>query len=352
MGTIRLLLALAVFLSHMPGAPFTFISGGTAVQAFFVVSGFYMALILDGKYPTTRLFYGNRLLRLAPAYYAICLLALVMLIPWEITATATLDLFRQAYSNPFTATIMVFETILVVGQDLLYWFMLSESGALEFDPLGGMPTESRAVAFQALLVPQSWSLSLELLFYLIAPWLARRSTAALFLIAAASIALRLAGTWFPVEFPLWQGRFFPTCLFMFVFGMLGYRLYPRVSHFPPAVQAGGTAALAAVVMLMPLTGLTPDAQRWIVYVSTASLTPFAFALTHRMRFDRWIGELSYPIYLTHLLAIAVVLHFELPMPVLSAIAITLLASVAVRMLIEDPVDRWRQRRVAREVLPG
>ena len=37
------------------------------------------------------------------------------------------------------------------------------------------PTETSAVGWQALLVPQSWSLSMELMFYALAPFLARLS---------------------------------------------------------------------------------------------------------------------------------------------------------------------------------
>ena len=128
MGLVRFLLAMAVLLAHLPTATVQFIHGGTAVQAFFVVSGFYMALILDGKYDDRRLFYSNRLLRLAPAYFAMLLIALVVLLAFEMTATATMDNHRDLYANPLSAIVLVFENIFVVGQHLLYWFMVDENG--------------------------------------------------------------------------------------------------------------------------------------------------------------------------------------------------------------------------------
>ena len=58
-----------------------------AVQSFYIISGFYMALVLDGKYRRTGLFYSNRLLRLAPAYFTMMAIAAVAL--WGFNASAT-----------------------------------------------------------------------------------------------------------------------------------------------------------------------------------------------------------------------------------------------------------------------
>ena len=56
MGTIRLLLALAVLLMmhSTPLLGIRMINGAWAVQAFYVISGFYMALVLNEKYPRGR----------------------------------------------------------------------------------------------------------------------------------------------------------------------------------------------------------------------------------------------------------------------------------------------------------
>src|SRR5690349_4745024 len=75
MGLVRVALALAVVLSHLPPATFHFISGGLAVQGFFIISGFYMALVLSGKYASAGIFYSNRLLRLMPGYFVMMVIA-------------------------------------------------------------------------------------------------------------------------------------------------------------------------------------------------------------------------------------------------------------------------------------
>jgi peptidoglycan/LPS O-acetylase OafA/YrhL len=52
MGILRFILALSVVIFHA-GACWgvKMVQGQVAVQAFYLISGFYMALILNGKYP-------------------------------------------------------------------------------------------------------------------------------------------------------------------------------------------------------------------------------------------------------------------------------------------------------------
>ena len=48
MGTLRVLLAIAVMFSHVGKiGNIEFINAGVAVNAFFIISGFYIALALD-----------------------------------------------------------------------------------------------------------------------------------------------------------------------------------------------------------------------------------------------------------------------------------------------------------------
>jgi peptidoglycan/LPS O-acetylase OafA/YrhL len=49
MGTLRLFLALSVAFGHF-GMPLGLLTSDIAVQSFFVISGFYMALVLNEKY--------------------------------------------------------------------------------------------------------------------------------------------------------------------------------------------------------------------------------------------------------------------------------------------------------------
>jgi peptidoglycan/LPS O-acetylase OafA/YrhL len=72
MGVVRTLLAIAVVVTHtgplFPGV--TMIPGTLAVQAFYVISGFYMALVLSTKYSDHASdFYAARALRIFPIYW-------------------------------------------------------------------------------------------------------------------------------------------------------------------------------------------------------------------------------------------------------------------------------------------
>ena len=56
MGTIRFLLAVSVVVFHAkrPLLGLTLVEGTVAVQLFFIISGFYMALVLTEKYTAHR----------------------------------------------------------------------------------------------------------------------------------------------------------------------------------------------------------------------------------------------------------------------------------------------------------
>ncbi|MGE0044437.1 MAG: acyltransferase family protein [Hyphomonadaceae bacterium] len=347
MGLLRIALALAVLLSHLPVATFHFIGGGLAVQAFFIVSGFYMALVLDGKYDNRGLFYSNRLLRLFPTYIAMMAIAAIVLFGFGITATFSRDGMIQAYQNPATAIFFIIENAILVGQDLLFWFTLDPAGNLHFEPSGALPNETTTLAWQPLLVPQAWSLSLELMFYALAPFLARLNWRWLAALAGASIALRLAGHWLPVDYGLWQGRFFPTALFLFLLGMLAHRLLPLAARLPKALGWIANAALLAAVVCLPMTQLDGEAQRWIIYAAIALAAPFIFNAFKNFTLDRWIGDLSYPMYLCHLVVVAIVLTWNPPQAAWITIGLAFALSIALYLLIDRPVDRWRQARAAK-----
>ena len=81
MGIFRLLLAFSVVVIHSNPEPTWFMDGKLAVRVFYIISGFYMTLILNEKYigqnSSYKLFITNRLLRLYPIYWVILLLTLI-----------------------------------------------------------------------------------------------------------------------------------------------------------------------------------------------------------------------------------------------------------------------------------
>jgi peptidoglycan/LPS O-acetylase OafA/YrhL len=85
MGILRVLLAIFVVCAHITprdSGPGAWISGGAifAVKTFFIISGFYMALVLEGNYRRrpVRDFYASRALRILPVYWFVSVIALVV----------------------------------------------------------------------------------------------------------------------------------------------------------------------------------------------------------------------------------------------------------------------------------
>jgi peptidoglycan/LPS O-acetylase OafA/YrhL len=74
MGTLRFILAILVAVGHMQIAGGLFGVGHViGIKSFFIISGFYMSLILNEKYRNRPVaaFYTSRLLRLFPLYWII-----------------------------------------------------------------------------------------------------------------------------------------------------------------------------------------------------------------------------------------------------------------------------------------
>ncbi len=77
MGLFRLYLALSIAFQHSGKA--WGLAGRKAVEVFFIISGFYMALILTtGKYKEYKTFIVNRFLRLYPIYSVVAILTLIL----------------------------------------------------------------------------------------------------------------------------------------------------------------------------------------------------------------------------------------------------------------------------------
>lgn len=350
MGLVRVTLALAVLLSHLPMLEFKILNGALAVQSFFIISGFYMALVLDGKYRDAGLFYSNRLLRLFPTYFAMCAISALAVFGLNASATGSPEIFATIFSNPLSALIMAFENLFLLGQELLFWFTINPDGSFALNTGGVVPDESTTLAWQGLFVPQSWSLSMELMFYALAPWLMRAGWKWIAALAALSIGLRLAGAFLPVDYLLWQGRFFPTALFLFLAGMLAYKASPVAARLPKAVGWGANALLLGFLIFHPMLQdalhIEPVRGRWVVYLVVAAAIPFVFNAFKDLAWDRWIGDLSYPIYLSQIVTIGLVLTYNPPFAAIIAIGATLALSALTLVVIEHPLDRWRQRRAA------
>jgi peptidoglycan/LPS O-acetylase OafA/YrhL len=361
-GTIRLLLALSVAISHTPWwltqepGPYP-IPGSYAVQCFFVLSGFYMALTWERKYSSlvhgARTFWLARAARLYPAYWLVVGVTLValMILPgvpvalWFAQLCSLLSLVDYA-----KLAFVGLTNLVLLGQEIPGFMTLCDG--------------TKAIG---AIVPQGWSLGMEVAFYLLLPALVRVRSPWLIALAVVTGLSRVAAQMAGLPDNPWQIRFTPFELYFFVLGILGYRLWSS-SRLGPALSTRRAGWIALVTLLVVTltgrwpTGFTDFPLPWMSFtlgVIFALGAGSAFNLTARWRVDQWLGELSYPYYLWHTLAIGLVLGSLIPpdvqpgsgaferLGVLSQ-TITLGLSILTVILVDRPLERWRQERIVRQ----
>nr|WP_241133524.1 acyltransferase [Achromobacter insuavis] len=349
MGMLRTLLALSVVLDHLGGGTTDWLVGGRlAVQLFYVISGFLISYVLtatDHYRGAPGRFYANRALRLYPVYLAVAALTLLAYIGGGAA-------FWRVYDGlPLAATLfLALSNLLILGQDWLMFFGIDQ-GALAFT---GSFARSDVPLYQGLLVPQAWTLGVEMSFYLIAPFVLH-SPRRLLVLLAASLALRAAliASGIGLSDP-WTYRFFPTELALFLAGSLSHQvLLPRWqawSRRAAWLPELGTGLLALYVLVHFSIGLPHTLRDGLAVLLFAALLPLAFLFQSRHRLDKIIGELSYPIYICHAL---VILFFgwlldgtQLRQPAMfTALVVAGCIGFAALLnsLIADPVERLRRR---------
>jgi peptidoglycan/LPS O-acetylase OafA/YrhL len=157
----------------------------TAVKGFFIISGFYMALILDQKYGRSaagiRAFAINRFLRLYPLYIVV----LALTIGWYVVRLATLGARTPSQAifsmNEVLAGWRVWaiwlSNVSLLGLDFICaWDWVPEKGFAFLQGSANPPIEGTVTMGATVWVIQAWSISMEILFYLCAPFLSRRKS--------------------------------------------------------------------------------------------------------------------------------------------------------------------------------
>jgi peptidoglycan/LPS O-acetylase OafA/YrhL len=156
MGALRLFLAFVVVYGHLPAQDFSStdpiskifllgLNGTTAVLLFYVISGFLISFALSNKYGTSSggiaHFYAGRVIRIFSLYWPLLLLAALVSKNWILSAPI----------------IDKFLSVTVIGMDWRFAFADYPNLHVVTMPVLG----------------QAWTLSAELTFYLIAPFLLR-----------------------------------------------------------------------------------------------------------------------------------------------------------------------------------
>ena len=349
MGSLRTIFAISVVFEHCYGH--VFVGGRNAVQLFYFVSGFLISYVLleSKNYSNKRDFYINRFLRLYPIYYVVILLTVVTLAVssalFKVPASALFDIpdiIKIWQESPIAAKILLTSSnIFLFGQDWLM-FLGVENGSLV---LTSSFAHSDVVLWHGLIIPQSWTLGLELSFYLLAPFVISDRKATLTLLAC-SILLRiiLIKIGIGLNDP-WTYRFFPTELALFLIGSLSHQiLYPfyrellrkKIDMFSK-ISTYFLIIFSVVFYKLPISELY---KTMILFGFFIMLLPLSFHFNNKNKWDRYVGDLSYPIYIGHMLVIYLVIKTMRALAVENKIFIAIICvvlSVFFAMLLNEYV---------------
>jgi len=345
MGSIRLFLAIAVVGSHAVALDFDIMPGKAAVQAFFIISGFYMSLILNEKYKRSGLFvfYTNRFLRLFPTYWFVLLLSLIALYSFDVGVFTRPDKLERALTNgPFLALSYLWTNIAVLGQEILFVLGIDTPDYLFYwNPSGNASVK----AWSFVLVPQAWSLSMECYFYLLAPFILRRRVQWVVVVFLASLGLRFFIVSRGAEYDLFLRRFFPAELCLFLCGYFSYLIFHRVKRYDLKYSTGLLSWAVLLSSLLLYSKINEEYSLALLAVIMTLSVPFIFNMTKDNKIDRFLGNISFPIYMVHFLVIAFLEDYVPEYSLWILLPPVCLAALGVHYGIEMPIDRWRQRRI-------
>jgi peptidoglycan/LPS O-acetylase OafA/YrhL len=364
MGIIRFLLALSVVIEHSRQVfGFELVGGQIAVQAFYIISGFYMTLILNEKYidknNSYKLFISNRLLKLYPIYWTVLLLTIFASIGITLYSSGQNMGKLQAYYE--YASIMdlkslfflILTNITVVFQDTIMFLGLDTASGDLFFTTDFRQTTPPLYSF--LIIHQAWTIGIEITFYLIAPFLVRRKLPFILTLLILSALLRFVLYTNGLQHDPWTYRFFPTELFFFLLGTIAYRIYKKVDSWNLKKSYLMVTYISVLLFTFSYSWISLPFKMYIYFLAFFVSVPFIFILSKRWTKDRYMGELSYPIYISHMLVLMAsksAFSSEKDGVGILVIIASVLFSVLLHEAIAKRIERIRQTRLKPAVNPA
>jgi peptidoglycan/LPS O-acetylase OafA/YrhL len=318
MGTLRLILALLVLLSHAGVRVHQLNPGVTAVIGFYLISGYVMAGLVHRHYDRVErvpFFYVDRVLRLFPQY----LLYAGLTLAWYL-ATGTATQFLQ---HAPSARDLLFNLLVVP----LNFYMYNGSDAFT-------------------LIPPAWSLGAELQFYLLVPFMLifPRFGVVAAMVSAGVHVLALHGK---LNTDWYGYRLLAGVLWVFGIGMLLFHWQRSRPAWARAVAMAAPVLALAVYAYLRSRGLHAAPYHQEVLVGWGVGVPLVHWLSQRRSgaWDHWAGDVSYGVFLNHFLLIWLLfpapVHTPAQLAVLAACSLCL--SALSQRFIERPVLAQRRQ---------
>ncbi|WP_421504956.1 acyltransferase family protein [Erwinia rhapontici] len=358
MGHLRLMLAVCVIIDHTQLIFGRRMFGGSnAVEAFFMISGFYMAMILNEKYIGVGSYFkfiSNRFLKIYPVYYVCMVLILVVSLLFWCFNNDSLRIgpyFNYFNEIPFSAkSLLIFSNLFIFGQDLVMFSGVDvHSGIFYFT--NDFRTSSPQL-YNLLLNPPAWSISVELMFYLIAPFIVRRDCWLISVLAMLSIFVKFYITkiigW---DYDPWTYRFFLSELSFFLLGTLAYKIVtPLVKKLAISDKCNFIYLAFLLSFIIFYEDIYFPGKIFVIFIMLFFGIPIIFEFTKKSKFDKFIGELSYPVYLIHLIINYAIVSAFSKTAVISykgeiVVVISIVISVIIMIFVIKPIDAYRQRRL-------
>lgn len=313
---------------------------GLPVDVFIILSGFVIFNLLDAKDEGYWAFITRRFFRLFPLFFFAMGLG-------ALTATA----YESWIANFPWQTKFIANTDAIASATVLY---LPSQLLTHLTMLHGLVPDSILPFSEYAIVGQAWSISVEWQFYLVAPFLLlllRRSPVALALILVGIVLLHTRH-WLGEGFAINQAAYF-------VIGIASYFVYKFARTRALSVQAIWLVAAIAGLLIVFLTTRTVSLIIWVVFFASAMQAgvsaPNLLSRLCRTRALRFLGKISYSVYLCHMFVIAgisaIVLdafpqiekstHVGVLMP--ATLLLTLLVATLTFYLIEAPGMALGQR---------
>lgn len=310
------------------------------VSIFFVLSGFllfrpWVRAAADGAPPPTlRRYAFRRIRRIVPAYLVVALLAYAVY------------QFRDAGPNPgHTWKGLLEHLTLTQIYEPVYFYVMHQG------------------------LTQTWSLAVEFAFYAVLPllaglllrvlcngaWRPRLVLAGLGCLAAitpAWLSLQHGTDWLPTSAGMWL----PAHLLYFAGGMT-LAVLQVIGARVPLLIAGAVAVVGFLIVCTPTAGdvatgeaaLFQTLVKVALYAAIACAAVAALVLGDGNGYDRllnsaplvWLGEISYEVFLLHVIAMEIVMASVLDWPVFTgAWAVVVVLTVAMTVPAAWLLHRW------------
>jgi len=357
MGLLRFLLALSVVVSHTSAVSgYKLVGGVIAVEIFFILSGFYMALVLNEKYTYAnggfKIFVGNRFLKVFPVYF------LVLFLSFFVNYLDGSGIFNLNNDIPLAVNILgLLTNVTLFGQDLLHFISYKDGGFVIPDYTRQFGSNSMD---HLLVLPQSWTLALELYFYVIIYFVLNNKYKVYILgfILLFSWAVKVVFYTNDLISSPYSYRFFASELYLFMYGVGSYYLYVKVKtiKFHPVLIGLIYFILMSIVVYfflilqeyinLSITGPVDIYYKESIYIVFILVVPILFHVSRKNRLDMMLGDLSYPIYIVHLLIPQLINILEIKKNPVTLLMYIIISSILLNYIIQKPIESYRKRRVA------